>query len=330
MLDVLLLVGGGLVFWALIDGGNDSSEAEDEEPERPDFPGPDELITVTSGDAQTPLHYVDNDQRDLAQERLDAQVSAGEITQEEADAQMGATQFGEGAVRALGSDVDDSLLLGEHNDRVFSYDGDDSVQGGAGDDAIFMGDGNDVYGASDAMGQLPDGARAFAEASDPDLDPLQEGDDTIRGGAGEDDIADGYGANVIYGDLGRDFIVTVDQDREENGVTADTVFGGFGGDSFVVDEGDQVTTGADLDHVNIDLTAGYETGYGLVEITDFDPKKDGLELTLDVGEEEPVLIIAPYTDETGVQGAVLSLDGVDIARVVGGQNLSAADIRVTY
>ncbi len=329
MFDALLLIGGGLIVWALLDGGSDSAGAEDEDPERPDLPEPDPLTTVQSDDAQTPLHYVDNSLRDVAQAELDAQVSAGEITQEEADEQMAETQFGDGAVRAIGSDVDDSLLLGEENDRVFGNDGADTVQGGAGDDAIFLGDGDDVSGTSDATGQLPDGERAFARASDPSLDQLQEGDDTIRGGAGEDDIADGYGANLIYGDLGRDFIVTVDQDQQEHGVTADTVSGGFGGDSFVVDEGDQVTTGADLDHVNIDLTAGYEAGYQLVEITDFDPKKDGLELTLEPGEDEPELVIAPFTDDQGVQGAVLSLDGVEIARVVGGQNLSAADITVT-
>lgn len=51
------------------------------------------------------------------------------------------------------------------------------------------------------------------------------------GGAGADFIADGYGANLIQGQQGDDFIVTIDQD----GLSPDTVEAGFGNDMIFVD-----------------------------------------------------------------------------------------------
>jgi Ca2+-binding RTX toxin-like protein len=217
-----------------------------------------------------------------------------------------------------GGDGYDTLLGNGGDDTIYAGDGDDQAEGGYGDDRVFLGDGNDTYGTA-GLGDGNDGtaglntleaaleeAETFADLSNA-AGALyrQEGDDFIRGGAGNDIIKDTLGSNTVHGDEGADRIITLD--IGDTG-TADTVYGGYGADSILVDDGDTVSGGANADDIVILRFESEDDD--VVTVTDFAPEEDSLELIWTGGAlvADPAL---EYTDENG--GVMLSYDGVDLA-----------------
>jgi Ca2+-binding RTX toxin-like protein len=210
----------------------------------------------------------------------------------------------------------DDLVAGSGEaDRIQTGTGSDLVYGGAGDDIIELGDGDDASGVAPGIPAVdPVRAALIIGAGD---QTLEAGDDWIRGGLGNDVIVDGYGMDRLAGNQGDDLIISVDQD----GGSPDVVLGGFGADQMIVDEGDEVETGRGVDRVIVDVQAGVEAGYDVVTITDFNFGVDRVELF----EADPSaeVTVADLADNTG---AVISVGGVPVVVVLGGQGLSASDV----
>jgi len=191
--------------------------------------------------------------------------------------------------------------------------GDDIVYGGAGDDIIELGDGNDAYGVEPGIPEVaPERAALIIGAGD---QTLEAGDDWVRGGLGNDVIVDGYGADRLAGNQGDDLIISVDQD----GGNPDVVLGGFGNDTLIVDEGDLVEVGRGVDTVVVDRIGDPGTGYEVVTIEDFNFGVDRVELA-DVAPGEEITV----DDLEDGTGAVVSVGGVPVVVVIGGQGLIAS------
>jgi len=315
MIGILALLGVGLLVGGLSGlGGDDDPIAE------PADDGADATRVESEGD--DPLLFVGDAYVDDFQAGLDDLVSEGELTQTQADAVFDNTASASGPLDIATGGGEDGILGGDQNDSISTGGGEDGVAGGEGDDLINLGAGADVSGESDRSGVFPDDVRPFIQSdagtSTPDV--LEAGNDTIRGGGGDDDIADAFGSNELRGENGNDFIVAVDSD----GVTPDVVRGGTGSDALVVDQGDTVNTGVGEDFVTVDVTAGVEEGYQLVTIEDFDPATDRLEL-----EGEDSVLDGTGTGVTVEEfdgGVTVLVNGVEVVRVVGGGGLTAQDI----
>ena len=92
------------------------------------------------------------------------------------------------------------------------------------------------------------------------------GDDTIYGGAGNDDITDASGKNMLDGGDGNDKLNAIDDQTGQ----ADTVMGGKGSDILMGDDGDTLTGGEGNDEFEI----YHEKDDAAVVIEDFDPTNE--------------------------------------------------------
>lgn len=263
---------------------------------------------------------------------LDDLVADGEIAQSDLDMILGRTDFVAGPLSVNTGGGDDGVLGSGSADRITAGEGDDNVLGGAGADEIRLGAGNDVSGVDHRIAEIApdedDAAMQLGEAF------LEGGDDVIHAGTGDDVVADGYGSNELHGGVGSDALISVDQD----GLTPDVVDGGFGNDLLIVDEGDTVTTGGQSDVVVVDVFAGVEPGYDAVTITDFDPDRDVIVL-----EGDDLLLLAPDSADPEVAaenpitvedtedgtGAIVSIGGIPVVVVTGGQGLSVEDVLIS-
>ncbi len=158
---------------------------------------------------------------------------------------------------------------------------------------------------------------------------LLEGNNRIETGEGDDAISDNFGANLINGQQRDDFIVSVDDARDQG--TADTVRGGVGQDILVVDQGDHVTTGDGADQVVIETYNGVVDGYDLITITDFIAGQDALTVQGDADLLRP----APDgTSPVSLQeleddgGTLVLINGIPIAHLLGVQGMSPGQIEL--
>ena len=289
LLGLLVLLGASLTSAVFSGGGGGAGESA-QDVEMMEFGDEDQIIA-------------DEDSRGTVVSLIDFLEASGTLTALEADEALSDTIFVDGPVHVSTGGGADTVLAGAAQDYVDTGTGDDTAFGGAGDDTLQLGDGDDLSGLTNDDWD-DDGATAQA---------LEGGDDFIRGGRGDDVIADAYGQNRLAGNQGADTIVAVDAD----GVTPDHVLGGFGNDLLIVDEGDTVETGQGNDRVTVDLEAGFGEGYQVVTITDFDVTRDVLEL------EEGEVGVVELVDGSGTE---VTLDGVPIARLVGVLGLSEDDL----
>ncbi|MGH1458070.1 MAG: calcium-binding protein [Paracoccaceae bacterium] len=316
MIAFLILMGLGLSV-ALLLPDSDGDGAGGSEEQAPDTPE---------------IYSEGNDQiiAEGAQEGVAAYwnglVGEGEVTQAEADALIGGADYVQGAMNVDAAGGDDLALGSEGNDIIDTGAGDDVADGGLGDDEVQLGEGSDVYGVDWRVIDYPDDFQSFPNDYAPfgtEAD-YEGGDDTVSGGGGNDFIADGYGANVLKGRGGADLLVAVDQD----GVTPDEIYAGSGDDRIFVDEGDFVTTAAGADIVTIEIHGTVEEGYQVITISDFNPEEDRLEVLERVGEYDDERITDPVTveDLEDGTGALLSIGGVPVAVLIGGQGMTVEDI----
>ncbi|QFT58692.1 hypothetical protein FIU94_07625 [Sulfitobacter sp. THAF37] len=334
MYALLALLGLGAAF-ALVAGIGGDDDAVDETPEQEEMPPVVSLQTFTDGDdAVLDQRYVED-----ARANADDLVAEGELTRAEADAALDAIRIAQNPANLDTGAGDDYVVTGDGADTVRAGAGDDVVVGGGGNDLVSLGDGDDVYGSDVRTISLPDDVIGFPDSGFGIFGTdaaLEGGDDTIMGGAGMDAISDSFGRNVVFGNQGQDFIVTVDEDGP--GASPDTVDGGFGNDTLVVDQGDVVTGNQGRDLVTVDLFAGVSDDYAEITITDFQPGIDTLELEGSFGllmppsptgpDDVPVnpISVADLADGTA---AIVSVNGIPVVRVMGGAGMTVADVRIS-
>ncbi len=314
MVGLLLLLGLGLAA-AFVSTSNDNDAVAVEETELPEQ-------SFAEGDDRV----YDESHRDAVGLTLMDYVDSGEMSGAEADDILAAA-FHHGPFNVATGGGDDSVLGSAGDDRIDAGADADVVHGGLGDDVVQLGDGSDTYGFDERAGSFPDDVRPFPLSNEFGINEavLEGGDDFVRGGAGDDNIADGHGANTLLGNEGQDLLIAIDQD----GLSPDSVSGGYGQDSIFVDQGDRVTTGAGDDRVSVNIVSGVTDGYRAVTITDFVLGQDRVELEgwdglLD-GDTDPVTV----TDSDDGLAAVIAVNGIPVVEVIGGHGLTRADVSVS-
>ncbi len=146
---------------------------------------------------------------------------------------------------------DDVINSGFDDDTVLGYDGDDLITAGEGSDLVYGENGNDtIYGGlgpgyPDELNITDDGSDGNPIGPDAVVD---NGMDTIDGGAGDDVIYGEDDDDLIYGGSGNDTIDGgIDEDEIHGGDDRDVILGGNVGD--FVDGG-----GGGDDYDTLDLT----------------------------------------------------------------------------
>jgi len=214
--------------------------------------------------------------------------------------QLDATVFDD---YADGGEGDDTLSLRPGDDVALGGNGDDSIDGGLGNDRLYGQGGNDWMTGNKDDDQLYGGA----------------GDDTLSGSGGADLLDGGAGNDVLFGNL--------DGNLDDPTDGADTLLGGEGDDALHLAGGDSGTggTGADSFFLNDPQDSGT-----VANITDYDPAEDVVGVVYtptndpDTGlPVEPTVDVAANADNTA---GIVSLNGVEVANITGGQTLTVADI----
>jgi len=198
------------------------------------------------------------------------------------------------------ADIDVFIELEEETESFAAGDGDDWISGNALPNTIEAGGGDDVVRAERGAGA-----------------------DFVDGGAGNDSLTGSGG--MLEG---------FDDDDEGPGgveyyrmIETDTLIGGAGDDVLVSKDGAVLTGGPGADTFGIDHDATPEGVEPLpaTQVTDFDAGEDLIVVALAPDQEADDLSVAVWDDG---QGADIVVDGIVIANVMGGQSLTASDIRV--
>lgn len=218
--------------------------------------------------------------------------------------------FGTGGAEELtGGQGDDAIRAYGGDDLVDGNGGDDRVLAGAGDDTVYGGTGNDVLRGMDGNDSLEGGS----------------GDDYLLGKSGDDTLLAGTGTDVLKGGIGSDLLDG--RDGAVSGADSDTLEGGDDNDRLIGDNGDVLTGGAGIDDFEVVVDPDDAE---VVQITDFDPteqdRNDAETITL-LDENGQLLPASDFNnpDTTALcihdaedgSGAILQLDGVDVAFVAG-------------
>ncbi len=207
-----------------------------------------------------------------------------------------------GADYADGGAGDDMIEMYEGNDVALGGDGNDQIDGGIGHDTLFGGLGDDFItgnGGSDYI---------FGE----------DGADTLMGSGGADTIDGGDGNDEIHGNLPHLL--------ESGADSSDSLIGGAGDDTIHIGVGDTAEGGIGADSFQI-----YgPSGTGLAEVSDFSLGEDVIVLNYDEVTDpisgDPVPPVVTVTANPAGTAAIVAINGIDVANVIGGQALTAADI----
>ncbi len=204
---------------------------------------------------------------------------------------------------ANGGTGDDVLEMRPGNDIALGGAGDDTIDGGLGDDTLFGGDGND----------------AITGNKDDDLIFGEAGADLLEGSGGADTLDGGAGNDTLYGNLSGDAGNTADG--------PDSLDGGDDDDELHLGAGDSGTGGAGADTFNL-----YDIGDtgNLIQVNDFDPGEDVISVyytpMTDPVSGDPISPSLTVTDNDDGTASTLSLNGIDIATIAGGQGLNPDEI----
>ena len=216
----------------------------------------------------------------------------------------------------------DRLQGGNGNDTIVSDAGLDRVSGGAGDDRVRVfdtaggafdgGTGTDLIRFINATDQdlfididnaVVDGGAAFALGvtfeSFEQLRVLTDlGDDTVLGGAFDDRIRVGVGANIVDAKAGDDFVAYTDNDTQDRS----TLRGGEGDDTLFVDSG--FPTLAFI--ISFDGSIGDQSGSDILGFEHFVAQGGDLDDTVGLGDSSDVFRGAGGND------SAYGRDGADI------------------
>jgi len=204
---------------------------------------------------------------------------------------------------AEGGAGNDEMSMRPGDDIALGGAGDDTIDGGLGDDTLYGGDGNDL----------------ISGGNDDDEVHGDAGDDTLLGSRGNDSLDGGSGDDVLYGNTDAEPGLSDDGN--------DTLSGGDGNDALHLGGDDQGTGGAGADNFLL-----YDPGDSgtIAEVTDYNADDDVIGVvytpTTDPDTGDPVVpSLSVSTNDEGTIGFI-ALDGVEIARIIGGQDLTVGDI----
>ncbi|WP_342076566.1 hypothetical protein [Yoonia sp. SS1-5] len=232
---------------------------------------------------------------------------------------------------------DDTLDGTDRDDLIFGFTGDDVIDGGGGDDEIRPGEGNDTVNGG--LG------RDFILGS-PGNDVIDGGvgDDRIFGGADDDIIQGGFGSDLLRGGDGNDVIAggldarsdggpaerVTDALRGDDGDDTLFIWGGEGradgsadDDDLILVTGEATLVGGagDNDHYVLANVSDDQDTNGI--ISDFDPVRDTLTLTVDgvleAGDVAPTLRIETVADtitESDGDGGTVTVSGIRVTAVM--------------
>jgi Ca2+-binding RTX toxin-like protein len=238
-------------------------------------------------------------------------------------------------VAAAGTTDDIAWFLGAGNDDLTGSAGIDYVEGGTGNDTVSADAGNDVLLGGEGNDSL-DGEAGndliLTEAGDDHSDG-GAGNDLINGGTGNDTLLGGEATDALTGGDGDDYLsgnaydvsTTTGSTTPDEG---DTLSGGAGNDTVLIGPGDEATGGAGDDFFALDQRQGH---FNLISTIDDFQTGDIVELVytpaVDTSGTEiaPNIAIRPNTAGTG---SILSVNGTDVAVIMGGQSLTLSDIRL--
>lgn len=242
-----------------------------------------------------------------------------------------------GADTLTGSAWGDNIFGGDDNDRIGAGSGDDWARGDAGKDTIDGGDGDDTLEGGEANDRLEGGRGADSVEGGAGRDRLagDAGNDTLKGGEGNDNLDGGGGKDRLEGDDGKDRLKGnggndslyggAQNDRLDGGSGRDLLMGDGGKDRLDGGSGNDVLEGGSSNDVleggagNDTLTGGsgrdqfvFALGHDTDVITDFNVKKDSLQLTLGLtdGETDPAEILALFGSQE-TNGVLLNFGGGD-------------------
>ncbi len=201
---------------------------------------------------------------------------------------------GQGADDLQGEAGNDVLAGGGGNDTLSGGGGDDHLTGGVGDDSLIAGEGDD---------HLDGGSGA----------------DAAQGGYGNDVVIGGDDADTLDGNDGNDTLWQGWEDHSDQAV--DFLNGGAGNDVLHIGAGDYANGGEGADQFALhDIKAGDP----VAQITDFNRHEDSLVLLYDAnlhGAPEVSVTTDPESPD-----AMVLLDGVPVAHVLGGAGLQPSDV----
>ena len=215
-------------------------------------------ITVTVGEDTTP-----------GEARIDADIFPVDPAQQSLDPFNGLDQdpdptddldnvtFGDGADTINTGDDDDTITAGGGDDVINPGIDDDSVIAGAGNDSITDPQGSDTVFGGDGDDTILVGVDTFSDyvGDDPNLpilgftsDPnVEDGRDSVDGGAGNDVISTGDDRDTILGGTGNDTInAGIDDDLVSGGEGNDSILGSHGSDTLRGDDGNDFIDGSNL------------------------------------------------------------------------------------
>jgi len=162
---------------------------------------------------------------------------------------------GDDADTIMGGTGADSINSGWDDDVVDGGEGDDYIDADMGSDLVYGGDGNDTIIAgfdafSDYTGDdpnLPNPLLLNPDGTVAVTDPnVNDGMDTVYGGAGNDVIVTGDDADEIYGGADNDTInAGIDDDFVDGGTGDDDIIGGHGSDTILGGDGDDSIVAGD-------------------------------------------------------------------------------------
>jgi Ca2+-binding RTX toxin-like protein len=188
-----------------------------------------------------------------------------------------------------GTSGDDTLTGSQAADRMSGLNGDDVLYGFNGSDLLIGGAGNDeLFG------------------SEPSYWSVDDGHDTLRGGAGDDFLNGGFGNNLLEGGTGDD--VLAGTGTLIGGAGNDTVWGddapdilrgGGGNDVLSANQYDRVHGGSGLDTLTFRYTTnGHGRHLDLTSVAD--DRIQGIEIIDILGyltlDESEILALSPSTD----------------------------------
>lgn len=205
----------------------------------------------------------------------------------------------------LGGNGNDTFSARLNDDTIYAGNGDDSVHAGWQDDWVSGGPGNDTLEGAQGNDTLNG----------------DNGNDLLTGFTGADSLQGGAGSDTLSGHLENRAAHLNDGQAEEDG--PDTLDGGDGDDELWLAGGDSGTGGAGADGFVTDYRGDHNDG--VANITDYDASEDQIYLMVETyaeGEEPEV------TQSVDGEDRIISVDGVEVARVAGAGEGGDLDVEV--
>ncbi|MEB3171490.1 MAG: calcium-binding protein, partial [Synechococcaceae cyanobacterium] len=170
---------------------------------------------------------------------------------------------------------DDEMYGGAGNDTLIDTEGNNSFFGGTGVDSFIAGDGNDLIEGGEGDEEINGGGGNDRIWGDYIYSEIANSTDTLRGGAGDDEIYGGAGDDMLYGNAGNDYLYGGSDNDQLQGTDdgrgeTDYLRGDQGNDRFIL--------GTDITSFYDDGNSPLSGSNGYAYLYDFDPAVDTIQL----------------------------------------------------